>query len=76
MTVVKHHSTVSETPCFPGENLQESSTITNYYGDSKLLRHSIFLYGRVLWGGGWVGGAAGGRAEACQRWGEGGGGLI
>ena len=29
-------------PCFPGKIHRKSLEIVNYYGDSKLLRHSIF----------------------------------
>ena len=42
-TAVKHYGSVSERPCFPGENSQEISTNrVNSYGDSKLLCRSIF----------------------------------
>ena len=46
--VEEHYGRVSETPCFPGENSQEIS----YYGESTLLRHSIFsTAGSFGWGG-------------------------
>ena len=42
-TVVKQYGRVSETPCFPGENSQENSPqIVNCYGDSELIRRSMF----------------------------------
>ena len=42
--VGKHYGRVSETPNIPGENSQEISTNSyKYYGDSKLLRHSILV---------------------------------
>ena len=51
MTEAKHYGKVSETPCFRGEIHRKSPQIVNYYGDSKLLRRSLFsTAGSFGWG--------------------------
>ena len=49
MTVAKHYSRVSETPCFPRRIHRKSPQTVNYYGDSKLLHRSIFSTAGFLW---------------------------
>ena len=41
-TVANHYGRISETPCFPGKIHRKSPQIVNYYGDSELVRRSIF----------------------------------